>query len=164
MVRAAPSLWNMHLTRYTDYALRALLYVGAHPGQLVPASTIASAYGISADHVAKATKALTRAGLLRAARGAAGGVELAQPPSRIRVGAVVRLLEGDRPMAECFDAENNQCPIAGVCRLERALAKARSAFYASLDACTLEDLLKNRAELTERLLPEQNLVASSRRR
>ncbi len=54
----------MRLLLFTDYALRILLYVATHPRAPVPASTIAAAYGISADHVAKATKTLTRKGFL----------------------------------------------------------------------------------------------------
>ena len=92
----------MQLLRYTDYALRALLYVGAHPGRPVPAATIAKAYGISVDHVSKATKALTRARLLSARRGGGGGVELARPASQIQIGTVVRLFERGRGSVECL--------------------------------------------------------------
>ncbi len=144
----------MQLLMYTDYALRALLYVGAHPPEPVPASAIAHAYEISVDHVAKATKALTRAGLLTATRGAGGGVTLARPPSKIRVGDVVRLFEGDRPLVECFPDGAGTCKIAPSCRLRRALQKAEAAFYAELDDCTLADLLENRPQLV-RLLRER---------
>src|SRR5262245_20504163 len=92
----------MQLLTYTDYALRVLLYVGAHPGAPAPASAIANAYGISVDHVAKAAKALTRHGLLHATRGVGGGVELARRPTDIRLGAVVRLFEEDRGPVECL--------------------------------------------------------------
>lgn len=136
----------MQLLTYTDYALRALLYVGAHPDEPVPASAIASAYGISLDHVAKATKALTRAGWLRATRGAGGGVMLAQPASAIRIGAVVRHFEAERPLVECFGPDS-MCKITPSCKLRRALERAEKAFFAELDRCTLADLLENRSQL-----------------
>ena len=37
----------MQLTRHTDYALRVLMYLGLHPGELVTISEISAAYGIS---------------------------------------------------------------------------------------------------------------------
>jgi Rrf2 family nitric oxide-sensitive transcriptional repressor len=152
----------MQLTRYTDYALRALLYLGAHPGEIVPAPAIARAYRISPDHVAKATKALTRVGILRATRGSAGGVELARPPARIRIGTVVRMLEGEARLVECFDPEHSRCPLTGACRLAGALAEAQAAFFTTLDAYTLEDLLENKAELARHLVPVRSLVARKR--
>ena len=145
---------SMQLRMYTDYALRALLYVGAHPGQPVPASTIAAAYEISLDHLAKATKALTRAGFLSSRRGGGGGVELAKPASDICIGAVVRLFEG--PTGQLVDCEGERaapCRIASACRLRAALAAAEAAFFAELDAVTLEDLLGSRSQLVRLLGP-----------
>lgn len=134
----------MQLLVYTDYALRVLLYLGARPDTTVPAAAIAEAYGISVDHVAKAAKALTRHGLLRAVRGAGGGVQLAKPAASIRVGAVVRLFEDDRGPVECMrSSAPSQCAIAPACKLRHALQRAEAAFYRELDACTLADLVDN---------------------
>lgn len=145
-------LGSMQLLRYTDYALRALMYVGTHPGRPIPAASIAEAYGISVDHVAKATKALTRAGLLRATRGTRGGVELALPASRIRIGAVVRLFEQGRGTVECLQGEPRSCRIEASCRLRGVFVRAETAFLAELDRHTLADILENAPQLL-RLLP-----------
>lgn len=140
---------SMQLLVYTDYALRVLLYLGAHADTPTPAAEIAAAYGISADHVAKAAKALTRHGYLRAVRGAGGGVQLAKDPSQIRVGSVVRLFEVDRGPVACLrkDAPAPACAIAPACKLRHAFARAEAAFYRELDAHTLADLLENRPRL-----------------
>lgn len=142
----------MQLRMYTDYALRALIYVGAHDGSPVPASAIAAAYGISVNHVAKATKALTRAGLLRATRGVAGGVELNRPASEIVIGHVVRMMEGEEELVACV-APGASCKISSACQLRRSLATARDAFFESLDGTTLADLLPNRPQLVRLLRP-----------
>jgi Rrf2 family nitric oxide-sensitive transcriptional repressor len=140
----------MQLLTYTDYALRALIYVGAHPAAPVPASAIAHAYGISVDHVAKATKALTRAGLLRATRGGGGGVALARPASAIRIGEVVRLFEADRALVECFGG-GSTCAIRPACGLRGVFARAEEAFLEELDRHTLADVLDNRPQLVRLL-------------
>jgi Rrf2 family nitric oxide-sensitive transcriptional repressor len=131
----------MQLLRYTDYALRALIYLGAHPEETVSSATIAQAYGISEDHVAKATKALTRAGLLRATRGPGGGVALAVPPSKIRIGEVVRAFEAGRGVVACLGDQAPACRIAPACRLKGAMHRAQEAFFAELDRHTLADLV-----------------------
>jgi Rrf2 family nitric oxide-sensitive transcriptional repressor len=144
----------MQLLLYTDYALRVLLYVGSHPGGPVPASTIARAYGISPDHVAKATKALTRGGLLRATRGAGGGVELARSPAEVRLGDVVRQFEGSHGLVECF-GNAHACRLTPSCVLRGAFQRAEEAFFAELDRYTLADLLRNRTQLVRLLRPSE---------
>ena len=141
----------MQLLMYTDYALRALVYVGTHPARPVSAVTIAQAYQISTDHVAKATKALTREGLLHATRGAGGGVQLAKPASEIQIGTVVRLFEGNRGVVDCAGATARPCRIAASCRLRDAFAEAEEAFYEILDRYTLADVVHNRPQLVQLL-------------
>jgi Rrf2 family nitric oxide-sensitive transcriptional repressor len=146
----------MQLLMYTDYALRVLIYAGAHPGAPVPASEIARAYGISLDHVAKAAKALTRHGLLHATRGIGGGVELARPAGEIRIGAVVRLFEEGRGPVECLRSFERgegeaRCRIEPACRLRRAFERAEQAFYRELDHCSLADVLENRIQIARLL-------------
>jgi Rrf2 family nitric oxide-sensitive transcriptional repressor len=137
----------MQLLRYTDYALRALIYVASQPGEPVSAPAIAAAYGISVDHIAKATKALTRAGVLRATRGAGGGVALAKPAADIGLGAVVRLFERGRGPVECFRDGAARCSITPSCELRHVLREAEDAFYATLDRYTLADVVENKQQL-----------------
>jgi Rrf2 family nitric oxide-sensitive transcriptional repressor len=141
----------MQLLMYTDYALRALVYVGTHPAHPVSASAIAHAYQISPDHVAKATKALTRAQLLHATRGARGGVQLAKPASEIQIGTVVRLFEGNRGAVDCAGTTGLPCRIAASCELRGVFAEAQEAFYAILDRYSLADVIQNRSQLVQLL-------------
>jgi Rrf2 family nitric oxide-sensitive transcriptional repressor len=141
----------MQLLVYTDYALRVLLYAGSHAGAPIPSSAIAEAYGISVDHVVKAAKALTAAGLLRATRGAGGGVELARAPSEIRIGAVVRLFEGARGPVACLRESEDPCKIEPACRLRGAFQRAEEAFFRELDGYSLADLLENGPRLVRLL-------------
>jgi len=141
----------MQLTLFTDYTLRTLMYLGAHPGEVVPASQISEAFGISSDHVAKAGKWLTQRGYVSAQRGKAGGLSLAKKASSIRIGQLVCETEPHMDLLECFDREDNTCPITPACKLKKALAQARAAFVAALDEYTLEDLLVNRVQLVQLL-------------
>ena len=137
----------MHLTRFTDYSLRVLMYVAARAGARATIPEVAAAYDISASHLTKVVHYLGREGLLTNVRGRGGGFELARPPGAINVGALVRAADADASLVECFDRKTNRCPITPVCRLKGVLAEAREAFYAALDRYTVEDISHNRPQL-----------------
>jgi Rrf2 family transcriptional regulator, nitric oxide-sensitive transcriptional repressor len=126
----------MRLTRYTDYSLRMLMFVAAHPDEVSTIAQIAAAYGISRDHLMKVAQELGQAGYLRTVRGRSGGLLLARPADQINVGAVVRRMEGDFDLVDC-----GSCIIAPVCVLTGTLDRALAAFLAVLDATTLADLI-----------------------
>jgi Rrf2 family nitric oxide-sensitive transcriptional repressor len=48
---------------------------------------------------------------------------------------------------ECFNVEENTCPLGGVCSLQKILAKASRQFMKELDQYTLADLVPNRKKL-----------------
>lgn len=148
----------MRLTRYTDYSLRALIYLGAHPGRLCSIPEIAGAYGISHNHLIKVTENLRRGGYVASVRGRFGGLRLALPAERINVGALVRATEDDFRIADCA-----RCAIASACSLRGAFDEALEAFLAALDRYDLSDLVRNRAGLL-RLLDAEPRGKPRRRR
>ena len=137
----------MRLTRYTDYAMRVLLYLGARPDRLCSIAEIASAYQISQNHLMKVVNDLGRAGYVASVRGRAGGVRLARDPSGINIGAVVRHTEEGFDLVDCGD-----CVIAPACGLTGALREALAAFLAVLDGYTLAALLAKRSDMARLLL------------
>ncbi|MGV2979298.1 Rrf2 family transcriptional regulator [Camelimonas sp. ID_303_24] len=137
----------MRLTRYTDYAMRVLLYLGARPERLCSIAEIAGAYRISQNHLMKVVNDLGRAGYVASVRGRAGGVRLARDPSGINVGEVVRHTEDSFDLVDC-----GSCVIAPACGLTSALREALAAFLAVLDGYTLADLLSKRADMARLLL------------
>lgn len=131
----------MRLTKSTDYALRVLLYAAAHPDRRISTEEISRAYGISLHHLGKVVNLLGRSGWLDLKRGRGGGLTLARAPDAISIGAVVRSVEPDLFIVECFDRARNTCPIVPACGLVAPLAAARDAFLAVLDRHTLADAL-----------------------
>jgi|SRR5689334_9799049 Rrf2 family transcriptional regulator, nitric oxide-sensitive transcriptional repressor len=129
----------MQLTKFSDYALRVLMFAHAAGDRLVTIEEIAAAYRISRAHLMKVVNALTRAGFLTPVRGRSGGVRLAKPADEIVLGAVVRATEPDFALVECF-ATGNQCVITGCCRLPRVMNAALDAFLHVLDQYTLASI------------------------
>ncbi len=137
----------MRLTTFTDYSLRVLMYVAAHPEGRSTIAEIAGAYDISEHHLTKVVHFLGREGYLENLRGRGGGLRLARAATEINVGEVVRATEGGDVPAECFEPGSSSCAIVADCKLKFALGKAVAAFYDALGHYTLEDVAKNRRAL-----------------
>jgi len=130
----------MRLTMMTDYAMRLLMYVAQRPDRLCTIAEVARAYDISEAHLMKVTHQLGLAGWIETVRGKGGGMRLAHRPEDINVGAVVRRMESDFQITECFGAAN-RCSLTGTCGLTGVLNEALQAFLERLDAHTLADVL-----------------------
>lgn len=142
----------MRLTTFSDYSLRVLMYLGVHADRLATIGEIAAAYGISENHLMKVAHALALRGYLETTRGKGGGVMLARPPHEINVGEIVRAIEGDTSLVECFEPANFDCRIGQVCVLRRVLREAQNAFFGALDRYTLTDLVKPKPRLAKILI------------
>lgn len=138
----------MRLTRYTDYALRVLMYLAAQPDRFCAISKMSADYAISHNHLTKVVHDLGRLGLVKSQRGRNGGIQLARPASEITVGQVVRMTEDSFRMADC-----EHCVIAPGCGLNPVLDEAVNAFMAVIDRYTLADICLNRKGFTS-LFPD----------
>lgn len=130
----------MRLTTMTDYALRLLMYLAQRPGRLCTIAEIAEAYGISESHLMKVTHQLGQLGWIETLRGKGGGMRLSLPPEEIPLGTVVRSMEPDFHLVECF-ATGGSCTLNGCCTLSGVLDDALQQFLTHLDGHTLADIL-----------------------
>ena len=142
----------MQLTKFSDYALRVLMYAHAAGDRRVTIEEMAASYSISRAHLMKVVNALTRAGYLTAVRGRSGGLTLARPAETIRLGEVIRSTEPDFALVECF-ATGNRCVITGCCRLPGVLSEALAAFLETLDQHTLADIALKPRDFRKVLAP-----------
>ncbi|NKB47131.1 MAG: Rrf2 family transcriptional regulator [Legionellales bacterium] len=140
----------MQLTQFTDYSLRALIYIVLRK-ELCTINEIANAYAISSNHLLKIIHNLSKMGIIRTTRGKSGGITMAQNPSDINLGELVIKLEPNFDLVPCFNKQKANCCIAPVCKLKRILFEAKESFLAILKEYTLADILDNPVALKELL-------------
>lgn len=140
----------MQLTSFTDYGLRALIYMASLPeGRMTSISEVTDVYGVSRNHMVKIINQLSRAGYVTAVRGKMAAFAC-KPASAIRIGDVVRELE---PLS-LVNCSSEFCHITPACRLKQALSKAVQSFLTELDNYTLADLVEENQPLYKLLLVE----------
>lgn len=130
----------MYITRYTDYSLRTLMYLGLKGEEISTIREIAESYDISKNHLMKVVQDLANKGYVTATRGKNGGLRLDRAPELINIGELVRATEQDFALVECMSG-GNRCIITPVCQLRRVFAEALETFFSTLDRYTLADLL-----------------------
>lgn len=137
----------MRLTRFSDYAVRVMLYLAAQTDRLCSIAEIAKAYDISQNHLMKVVSDLAAHGYVQAQRGRHGGLRLARPASEINIGTLLRHTEGEIDLVGC-----GTCKLAGACQLPAPLDMALEAFFSVLERYRLSDVLGPQgARLLERL-------------
>jgi len=136
----------MRLLASTDFALRVLMLLGQErSADTTKVETLARKLDLSRNHLHKIVQELALLGIVQTVRGAGGGVRLAKPARDVRIGALVRALESDQALVECFRPDHGDCSLEPGCRLRPMLRKAGESFYKTLDDYTLADCLGRKA-------------------
>ncbi len=145
----------MHLTSFTDFALRALVYMATLPeGKMTNITEVTEIYGVSRHHMVKVIHQLSREGFIYTSRGKNGGIRLGMPAQAINIGKVVRQLE-PLQLVNC-----DECAITPACRLKAALHKAMEQFLTELDTYTLADIVKDNNDLYKILITDAAVVTT----
>ncbi|MEQ8820784.1 MAG: Rrf2 family transcriptional regulator [Sumerlaeia bacterium] len=128
------------LTRTSEIAIRSLIYLGLCQDQEpVSPRTVADAIGESPTYMAKVAGMLTRAHILRAHRGANGGVTLARRPEDITILNIVEACQGLLVGNYCESISEHPEP---VCSFHQAMVEVHSATVAVLKRWTLARLME----------------------
>jgi Rrf2 family nitric oxide-sensitive transcriptional repressor len=130
----------MRLTRFSDIGLRVLMYLAREPrASSVTVAEVAVQFDIPHNHLVKVVGAMAKLGWIDALRGRNGGIRLAMNADDIRIGVVLRALEGDQ---EAVDCEGIGCRLSGDCTLRYALRRGVEAFYSAMDEYTLAQMVQ----------------------
>jgi len=147
----------VQLTSFTDYGLRALIFLASLPAdQMTSITEVSETYKVSRNHMVKIINQLSRSGYVAAVRGKNGGIRLGRPAGEIIIGEVVREME---PL-QLVNCSSEFCHITSACRLKKALHDAVQCFLQELDKYTLADLVEDNHPLYKLLLVERSSISS----
>ncbi|KPJ91671.1 MAG: hypothetical protein AMJ53_11095 [Gammaproteobacteria bacterium SG8_11] len=137
----------MQLTVHTDYALRVLIYLSIRPENIVTIDEITEFYEISRNHLVKVVHNLSSKGFISTSRGKHGGMQLSRPPEEISIGDVVRQIEANFDIVECFNPDSKKCRVVPICNLKSVLQQANENFLKFLEQYSLADAVKPNSQL-----------------
>jgi len=132
----------MRITYKGDYALKAVLDLALHYGNSV----------VTIHDVAKRTDApikfleqvlldLKRGGFVESRRGKVGGYLLAKPPSQIKLGEVIRFIDGPIEPIGCVEKGYAGCKEIYKCIFKKTWQEVTVAISGVIDYITFEDLV-----------------------
>ncbi|RCX17263.1 BadM/Rrf2 family transcriptional regulator [Anaerobacterium chartisolvens] len=140
----------MKLSTKGRYGLRAMVDLAVNSGgDHVALYSIAERQGISENYLEQVFSTLRKAGLVRSVKGAQGGYILASDPSAIKVGTVLRALEGELLIAD-EEVENSEQSARSVqyCIKVNVWDKINESINSVVDSMTLEDLVNEHKRLS----------------
>jgi Rrf2 family protein len=125
------------LSQTSELGIQILLYlILAKPTEPVPPKLIADKLGASQTYAAKVAAQLARAGIIKAVRGAHGGLELERDPAGISLQEVVEACQGKILADYCAPFDNLDL----VCSFHHSMHELHQAITGVLDKWTMADL------------------------
>ena len=139
-----PGSGAVHFSTRGEYGVRLMMELARHYGAgPVSLTEMADHESLPRPYLEQLVISLREAGLVNSTRGAHGGYTLSAPPSEIRMGAVIRALEGPIVPMICASedpAHAGICGRTGFCNVNMLWVKVRNAITDALDSVTLADL------------------------
>ncbi|WP_374666438.1 Rrf2 family transcriptional regulator [Acinetobacter sp.] len=128
----------MQLNKFTDYALRVLMYIAQPKEMPYTIAEIAEDLRVSQNHLVKIVHFMGKQDWLITTRGKGGGIRMNPQALNFKLGEIVRILQRETPIVEC---NTPPCVLRSNCGLKGILDQAMEQFYQSLDQYTLGDVL-----------------------
>jgi len=134
----------MHISKKTDYALRALFTLVEHyNGTPIPIRELARRNDIPKRFLEQIMLALKAQGWVDSLAGMRGGYLLAKNPSKITMGEVVRHFDGILAPIDCVSVSGyKRCSQEPVCRFRRVFFDIRNYVTTVMDRSTLAEVAR----------------------
>jgi Rrf2 family protein len=135
------------ISKKTKYALKALYHLAGQPSsQPVLIADLAKAENIPKKFLEFILLSLRKGGILQSRIGKGGGYYLASAPSKVTLGSVVRILEGDLAPVQCLSETNyarcDECDDEATCGIRLVMVDVNKALAQVLDNLTLADMIE----------------------
>ncbi len=142
----------MHITYKGDYALKTILDLSLHYGNSpVTIHDLARRADIPIKFLEQILLDLKRGGFVESRRGKIGGYLLAKAPSDIKLGDVIRFIDGPIEPIPCVDRGYKGCNDISRCAFRGIWSKVAESTSKIIDNITFEDLARKNKGLKANL-------------
>jgi len=139
----------MQVTRASEYAMLGLLALSRRPvGTVAMVEVLAEEEGIPASFLGKIFQSLTKAGIVKSARGSGGGFALLQSPNSVTVLQVIEAVEGPIAFQRCLEPEAD-CTHMGGCALCGLFSEAQDRVKEVFAKTTVTELSNRHTSFSE---------------
>lgn len=147
----------MLISKKTKYALKALIHLAElNNSEPVLISELARAEHIPKKFLEFILLSLRKGGILQSRVGKGGGYSLALEPSRVTIGNVLRILEGDLAPVQCLSETNHvscdECGNEETCGIKLVMIDVHRVLAQALDGLTLADMVERSKLATQKQL------------
>ena len=133
----------LELSRKSDYALRAVIYLARiSDDRFGRVSEIAKAKDIPQAFLAQILPLLANHGLVKSQQGAHGGYALAREPESISFLDIIESVEGPLRLNKCVEGQHDNCTILDTCEMQHVWNQAQSQMVDFLRGVTMADMLE----------------------
>lgn len=152
-----PGTGAVHFSTRGEYGVRMMVELARHHGTgPISLAEMADHESLPRPYLEQLVVSLREAGLVHSTRGAHGGYELTREPGQIRMGEVLRALEGPLAPMVCASEDPSHagiCDRTGYCTVNHLWMTVRRAISGALDSITLADLAIPKASHPYHSLP-----------
>lgn len=143
----------MRITYKGDYALKTILDLAFHYGNgLVTIHDLAKRLDIPIKFLEQILLDLKRGGFVESRRGKIGGYLLAKAPQQIKLGDVIRFIDGPVEPIACLEKKYSGCQDLYKCIFRKIWQDVARATADIIDDITFEDLAKQVRREKEQLV------------
>jgi Rrf2 family protein len=144
------------LTAKGKYSLKALAHLATlAPGATMQATDIAAANNIPKKFLDAILGELRNAGIVYSRKGPGGGYRLAREPGEIKIGYVIRTIDGPLAPLACASRTAYQpcrdCKDVKTCTVRLMMMKVRDSMSEILDRASVADMVAPRGRRRRRL-------------
>lgn len=133
----------LKISTKSQYGLRAMVCLAKSKKKICPLKEISKKEGVPFSYLEKIISKLEKAGLLKSKKGVQGGYFLARPSNKIKLGDIIKALEGELALVRCIaKTEKCVCSRSKGCLTKAFWKKIQDSLNSTFNSLTLADLIK----------------------
>jgi Rrf2 family transcriptional regulator, cysteine metabolism repressor len=130
------------LTKQTDYAARALIFLAQHRDEFVSSNAMARKNKIPLHFLRQVLQTLIKKGIITSQEGVDGGVKISAKPQNIYLSDLIGMFQGKIQLSKCM-FRNRVCPNRNHCVLRKRVKTIEKKIVDEFKGISIQTLLND---------------------